>query len=66
MSDGKSLELIGVLPDELLLPKPEDIAKKRDPVLARAAVILGTDLDAEKAGALIESLQSTQSSQPKQ
>jgi len=66
MSDGKSLERIGVLPDELLLPKPEDIADKRDPVLARAAAILGADLDPEKAGALMESLLSTQSSQQKQ
>jgi carboxyl-terminal processing protease len=66
MPDGKSLERIGVLPDELLLPKPEDIANKRDPVLARAAVILGANIDPEKAGALLESLLSTPTNQPKQ
>ena len=53
MSDGKSLERIGVQPDELLLPKPEDIAGKRDPVLARAAAILGADLDPGKAWSLL-------------
>jgi carboxyl-terminal processing protease len=53
MSDGKSLEGVGVQPDELLLPKPEDIAGKRDPVLARAATILGADLDPAKAWSLL-------------
>jgi carboxyl-terminal processing protease len=66
MPDGKSLERVGVSPDELLLPKPEDIANKRDPLLARAAAILGANLDPEKAGALMESLISTQRSQQKQ
>jgi len=53
MSDGKSLEGVGVQPDELLLPKPEDVAGKRDPVLARAAAMLGTDLDPAKAWTLL-------------
>jgi len=53
MSDGKSLEGVGVQPDELLLPKPEDIASKRDPVLARAAAMLGANLDPAKAWALL-------------
>jgi C-terminal processing protease CtpA/Prc len=52
MTDGKSLEKAGVTPDELLLPTPEDLAAQRDPVLARAAALIGFKLDAEKAGAL--------------
>ena len=53
MSDGKSPEGVGVQPDELLLPKPEDIAGKRDPVLARVAATLGADLDPAKAWSLL-------------
>jgi C-terminal processing protease CtpA/Prc len=53
MADGKSLEGVGVLPDELLLPKPEEIAGKRDPVLARAAAMLGADFDPAKAWSLL-------------
>jgi C-terminal processing protease CtpA/Prc len=53
MADGKSLEGVGVQPDELLLPRPEDIAGKRDPVLARAAAMLGADFDPAKAWSLL-------------
>ena len=50
MNDGKSLEKTGVTADETLLPAPADLAAKRDPVLARAAELLGVKLDAQKAG----------------
>jgi C-terminal processing protease CtpA/Prc len=52
MPDGGSLERVGVVPDESLLPSAADLAGHRDPVLSRAAEILGAKLDAEKAGAL--------------
>lgn len=49
MVDGRSLEKTAVTPDEILLPKRADLAGKRDPVLARAAELVGIQLDAEKA-----------------
>jgi len=50
MSDGKSLEHIGVTPDELILPGADALANKRDPVLAHAVQSLGLNLSSEEAG----------------
>ncbi len=50
MTDGQSLEKIGVTPDELLLPTPEDLATGRDPVMSRAAALAEVKLDPTEAG----------------
>jgi carboxyl-terminal processing protease len=52
LADGRTLERHGVVPDELLLPTPADLAAGRDPVLARAVALVGGSLDPIAAGKL--------------
>ncbi|MGA8270608.1 MAG: S41 family peptidase [Candidatus Sulfotelmatobacter sp.] len=52
MSDGKSLEHIGVVPDVRMTPTAADLAAGRDRALAYAAGLVGIELTPEKAGTL--------------
>ncbi len=53
MKEGGSLERAGVTPDELLLPSQKDLAGKLDPVLQRAAALVGKQLTAAESYKLL-------------
>ncbi|MFN2576392.1 MAG: S41 family peptidase [Pyrinomonadaceae bacterium] len=48
MTDGTSLERIGVTPEELILPLPSDLSNGHDPALMRAGQLLGINLGPKK------------------
>jgi C-terminal processing protease CtpA/Prc len=52
LTDGQSLERVGVAPDVLVLPTASDLRERRDPALARAVELAGGQLTPDKAGTL--------------
>lgn len=50
MTDGKSLEHVGVSPNAVLIPSGDAISKGHDPVLSEAFKLLGEDISPEQAG----------------
>jgi len=58
MPDGKSLEHVGVEPDIVILPTSQDLANRRDPVLSKAAGLVGAQLSPEEAGTILPSVES--------
>jgi C-terminal processing protease CtpA/Prc len=60
MTDGKSLEHVGVEPDIVILPTSQDLANNRDPALAKAAGLVRAKLSPEEAGAILPYVESNQ------
>ena len=52
MTDGKSLENVGVTPDEMMTPTAQDLTDGKDPVLSHAVGLAGVTLDPTAAGKL--------------
>jgi C-terminal processing protease CtpA/Prc len=52
MTDGRSLEHVGVEPDIKILPTAQDLAAGRDPALAKAAALVGAHVTPEEAGTM--------------
>lgn len=48
MADGKSLERVGVTPDEIVLPTSADLARKVDVALSRAVAATGLKVEIRK------------------
>lgn len=60
MSDGKSLEKTGVKPDVFVVQSGEDLFKKRDVALSKAAELQGSTLTPEKAGLFFSDEENTE------
>jgi carboxyl-terminal processing protease len=52
MTDGKRLEHVGVEPDILILPTAHDLSSRRDPLMAKAAALVGFKVTPEDAGSM--------------
>jgi len=52
-NDGHTLEHVGVTPDEIVLPGPDELRSGADPALARAFALCGVTLTPADAAALV-------------